>query len=333
VNKRIFSLVILVWGIIYIAIGCEKSKPTSPTPNESPNVIIISPADGGKFKEGESIDFIGLATDPEDGVLPDSTLIWKSNLDGEIGIGKGFRKSNLSIGIHTIELIGKDSQNEEAVFLITIEIIEASPGEVVTFLPSPGDCPTGLTWSGRDLWIADECQGRLYKIDSHSAQVINFISSPGSEPSGLAWDGNCLWITDMAENKIYRMSLSDASIVNSFTAPGNSPVGLAWDGSYLWTADIENKRIYKLDSTDGLVLESFPSPGEYPSGITWDGQYLWTADVWYLKIYKLDPSNGSIITSFPVPGTWPRDLTWDGKYLWLADSAEKKIFKIKIPET
>jgi hypothetical protein len=73
---------------------------TTPSQNHSPNVSITSPTDGASFNSGESISFAGTASDDEDGVLT-SSLIWRSDLDDEIGTGGSF-SAVLSDGLHTI---------------------------------------------------------------------------------------------------------------------------------------------------------------------------------------------------------------------------------------
>jgi len=68
--------------------------------NDPPAVTISSPADGASYDSGTSIAFAGSASDTEDGDLTGS-LVWTSNLDGQIGTGGSF-SAVLSDGTHTI---------------------------------------------------------------------------------------------------------------------------------------------------------------------------------------------------------------------------------------
>jgi subtilisin len=68
--------------------------------NTPPSVTISSPANGASFASGAAISFSGSATDTEDGDLTGS-LIWTSNLDGQIGTGGSF-SAVLNTGAHTI---------------------------------------------------------------------------------------------------------------------------------------------------------------------------------------------------------------------------------------
>lgn len=59
---------------------------------------------------GEAVTFTGAATDPEDGPLTGGSLVWVSNVDGEIGTGETFMTSSLSEGQHAVTLTATDSE-------------------------------------------------------------------------------------------------------------------------------------------------------------------------------------------------------------------------------
>jgi glucose/arabinose dehydrogenase len=53
------------------------STPLTITVGNPPSATIVAPADGLKFRAGDTIDLSGSAADPEDGTLPASALSWK----------------------------------------------------------------------------------------------------------------------------------------------------------------------------------------------------------------------------------------------------------------
>jgi len=220
-------------GIAIYLSGCtHRDKPTTPNqpiPNQPPTAKITLPNDGDSFAEGYAIVFMGSAVDSEDGVLTDSSLVWASSLDGQIGMGTDFSNSYLSVGSHSIVLTATDSGNKQASDSITVIVNQTPPGAVVYSFSSPGNCPIGLGWDGSYLWNSDDCAGKIYKIDPSKGWIIDLFSSPDSEPSGLTWDGSYLWCTGMSKDKIYKLDPSDGSIVDSFSSPGGSPIGtLMW---------------------------------------------------------------------------------------------------------
>jgi hypothetical protein len=75
--------------------------------NSPPNVTISSPAEGDAFSVGAAIGFVGTADDHEDGSLTGS-LVWTSDLDGQIGTGGSF-STTLSAGTHKVTATVTDS--------------------------------------------------------------------------------------------------------------------------------------------------------------------------------------------------------------------------------
>jgi hypothetical protein len=81
--------------------------PNTSVSNTAPTVTISSPQDGASFGSGASISFAGSASDKEDGTLT-TTMVWKSDLDGQIGTGGSF-DGVLRDGTHTITASATDS--------------------------------------------------------------------------------------------------------------------------------------------------------------------------------------------------------------------------------
>ena len=93
---------------------------TGGTTDKPPTVSITSPADGASFDSGASISFAGSASDPEDGDLT-ASLVWTSNLDGQIGTGGSF-SAVLSDGAHTISASVTDSGDNSGGETITVTV-------------------------------------------------------------------------------------------------------------------------------------------------------------------------------------------------------------------
>jgi len=98
-------------------------SPSSSVTNFVPNAIIDSPSNEDTFYMGIPIYFLGIGEDNEDGDLPGSSLIWVSSLDGKIGTGLTFNKSNLSLGEHRITLTVIDNEGLAHTSEIYIKII------------------------------------------------------------------------------------------------------------------------------------------------------------------------------------------------------------------
>ncbi len=212
-------------------------------------------------------------------------------------------------------------------------------GEVIKSFDTPGHFSTGLTFDGKNLWLADRKEDKLFCINPQNGQVIRSIKSPAYWPMGLAWDGKYLWSVDvkggipLAENyngKIYKIDPKDGTILHTVTAPTSTPRGLTWDGKYLWCIDNHNDVVVQFDPKDGTTIKSFKSPAGHPQGLTWDGIYLWISDRIKDEIYMVDPNSGCVIIIAKTPGNYSRGLCFDGKNIWNVDYEDNKLYKLKV---
>jgi hypothetical protein len=76
--------------------------------NHFPVASIDAPSNGASFVAGDTVQFIGRAIDPEDGVLSGDALTWTSDVDGLIGTGTSQSNSRLTVGDHLITLVATD---------------------------------------------------------------------------------------------------------------------------------------------------------------------------------------------------------------------------------
>lgn len=90
---------------------------------QTPAVTITSPSDQSAHNEGEDIDFIGSASDEQDGDIT-ANLVWTSDVDGQIGTGGSFTRNDLSLGEHVITASVTDSDGYTGQDSVTIEVQE-----------------------------------------------------------------------------------------------------------------------------------------------------------------------------------------------------------------
>ncbi len=109
--------------------------------NQPPMAIISLPISGTTHMRDwaaiVSVAFAGTANDPETGLLPGASLVWRSDRDGLIGTGTSFQKTNLSLGTHVISLVATDPQGAADTATTTITIIALIKPPPVAIITSP----------------------------------------------------------------------------------------------------------------------------------------------------------------------------------------------------
>jgi uncharacterized protein YjdB len=151
--------------------------------NQLPTASISSPANGAVFAPGDAVTFTGVATDHEDGVLTGSSLVWTSDLDGQIGTGTSFTKSDLSEGTHTIRLDATDSYGHPGTARVTISVRSNTP----LYLASTGS--TGLLSSQP----AASGYVTMWLYNYGSGQSTEFQAVLGNAITGTGY-GFSLWL-------------------------------------------------------------------------------------------------------------------------------------------
>lgn len=96
-------------GTCSVTMDADKTATATFQTNNPPTATITNPLNGDTYTQFQSITFNGSGYDLKDGTLNAGSLVWTSNIDGQIGTGASFTKNDLSIGTHTITLVATDS--------------------------------------------------------------------------------------------------------------------------------------------------------------------------------------------------------------------------------
>lgn len=206
----------------------------------------------------------------------------------------------------------------------------AATGDVVRRFATPGHCPTGLTFDGKSLWLADRRSDLLYRIDPDDGRVIQSLTAPGYQVEGLTTEGDFLWALDAEQKMAFKLNPKTGIAERSISVHSSSPQGLAFDGEHLWVGDIKQDRLYQISTEDGTTITEIPSPSTDPHGLTFDGKYLWVSERSDDMIYMVCPEDGNVIVGFPSPSRFPRGLAFDGEFLWNVDYQTDVIYQIKL---
>ncbi|MCL7958618.1 MAG: hypothetical protein M8861_00350 [marine benthic group bacterium] len=177
-----------------LAVGCGGDDgPTSPPPvvPGGPSATVTGPASGASYTEGQRVEFRGMATDDEDGMLGDEALAWTSNRDGAIGTGSSFDYNGLSVGSHTITLTATDSDGLRGTDQITVTVNEVPvlppvpPGAVILQddMDDENDGQATTNYTGFENWnVTRQC------VDLHGPGSIDPVPGNGLY---IDMDGSC----------------------------------------------------------------------------------------------------------------------------------------------
>lgn len=163
--------------------------------NQPPRVVILSPQDGNRYDPATIIGFAGEAEDFEQGTLSGVSLVWRSDIDGIIGVGT-IITSQLSLGPHTITLTAIDNNGARNSVSIAIEIRD-DLWTHYTYANHIGDSAIENTPEGEYLWVGtkggvvrwDMDNGTYIKYTTSDGLCHNVVSSVAIDNEGNKWFG------------------------------------------------------------------------------------------------------------------------------------------------
>lgn len=136
--------------------------------NTAPSVSISSPANGSTHAQGANITFTGAASDAQQGNMT-ASLVWTSNLSGQIGTGGSFSTTALVGGVHVITATVTDSGGLIGSASITITVIGAPA--------PPSNCVATAITSGlaQVTWLDNSNNENNFEIQRERRDVANAV--------------------------------------------------------------------------------------------------------------------------------------------------------------
>lgn len=133
-----------------------------------------------------------------------------------------------------------------------------SYNNVIKRFQSPGDTPSGLAFDGKNLWVSDSSESKIYKVSTEDGTVLAEYNSPIKVPTDLTWDCENIWILglDQCKNvtkacytpRLVKLDLKTAKVTEEQELPKQiiRPVSIVWVDGSMWIGDYELNRIFKV---------------------------------------------------------------------------------------
>lgn len=138
---------------------------------------------------------------------------------------------------------------------------------VIKRFPSPGEMPSGIAFDGKDLWVSDATESKIFKVSTDNGTVLAEYNSPIKVPTDLTWDYENIWIIglDQCKNvtktcytpRLVKLDVKTAKVTEEIELPRQivRPVSLIWVDGVMWIGDYELNRIFKITSTPQKITD------------------------------------------------------------------------------
>ncbi|MFN8445070.1 MAG: choice-of-anchor Q domain-containing protein [Caldilineaceae bacterium] len=154
-------------------------------PGKAPQTFIISHSTTETlvYNSNAAINFLGNASDIEDGALSGASLVWSSDKAGNLGTGNNLVVQNLAAGVHHITLTATDSNGQKGTQTVTIQVLDPATVASTAVIVGPGRYALGNTGAVVDVVSTGSCLQRV------TARLVNQVP----DPVDFAIDGNHYW--------------------------------------------------------------------------------------------------------------------------------------------
>lgn len=228
---------------------------------------------------------------------------------------------------------------------------------------TPGPQPNGLQAGPDGLWVIDQVDNRVYKLDYADGRILQSFPTRATHSSGITLDPQGgVWVASTFGFELIRYDPFTGAELAAYPTPEDPTVGahgLEWRDGSLWVNVPRTASIYQLDPRDGSTQLKIPAPGARPHGMAWADGYLaggewnelttagplrdapapvsataliWCAETNRRSVLLLEPTTGRELAEVKVEGPEPHGMTIHDGRLWLCDANTREVFTLEMPD-
>ena len=133
----------------------------------------------------------------------------------------------------------------------------------------------GPTFDGNNIWVANNTNGRLLKLDS-TGGILQTVTV-GSAPIFPLFDGTNIWVPNFNDATISIVRPGSGAVLATLTGNGLSQPGqAAFDGQRVVVTSVNTTNVSLWKAADLTPIGNFDI-GDFSRGACSDGTYFWIA--------------------------------------------------------
>ena len=218
----------------------------------------------------------------------------------------------------------------------TVGRIEAGPAAFAESVPVGVD-PTGVAvGEDGDLWVINQGDSTVSRIDPESGEVTSTKSTLGI-PSGVATGEEAVWITNgfggpSGTGQVVRLDLADESVEPAFDS-GNAKAIVVAFGS-IWLADADRDVVLRYDpedldaAPDEIPTDDDPNASAAPRLLsvgTGAAEGIWVANELGDTVVRIDPETNEVVDRIQVES--PTAVAADASGVWVTSEINDRVVR------
>ena len=190
--------------------------------------------------------------------------------------------------------------------------------------------PSAITVGIGSVWVANEDDKTLSRMDAHTRSLAHTITLSGSTPTGVAAGKDAVWVAEGASGSLVRVepkyNLADEPISITHARVSGGPRGsVAIGGGFVWVVfgNSDVARINPVSRRGGVVgYADFGS-----AAVAYGEKALWIANQTANTVSELNPLTNAKVWN-PGVGREPSGVTVGDGAVWVADNGDDAVSRV-----
>ena len=207
---------------------------------------------------------------------------------------------------------------------------------------APGPKPNGLQAADDGLWIIDQGDNHVYKVDWSTGEVLHDIPTETEHSSGITLGGGYVWVASTYSCEIFQIEIDTGKTIEKYPSPGaginatrehldaeagrksqaTGDHGLEWKNGNLYIASPPSQYVHVMDTSNWSEIHKMKAPGFRVHGLSWAEQegHVWIADTAFGVVSRHRLEDGRCYDAFRVKDpVQVHGMTIRENRLWYAD--------------
>ena len=204
---------------------------------------------------------------------------------------------------------GGASERRNAVF-VRIEPQSSRPGAVMR---TGGGGRSVLALGGGSLWIANDDDPRIYRLDPGSNAVSLVVADV--TPRSLVFGAGSLWALRPVDQSVARIDPGSHLVAATIPFKTHSPGAMTFGAGALWVADALEDVVWRIDPVANLASGTI-HVGKHPTAVAVADGFVWVGNAGDSTVSKVDPRTNEVVATIRV-GYVPVGIAGGGGAIWV----------------
>jgi serine/threonine protein kinase len=229
-----------------------------------------------------------------------------------------------------------DHNNRRPTVPSTAAVRAETQSSITALDPDPpkyvGSLPTGLSVGTGGVWVANEGDGNIRRLDAVNGHVYPEKVSIGEGPDAIAAGADGVWVASRNSGMLTRVNpLTLAIVARIPVGRGPRAVSIGTRDSSVWVANERDGTVTRVDPNSNSPVPAKPiRVGRQPHALATTPGYVWVANRGSGTLSRIDTKTRRVAGPALKIGTRPTALTVANRMLWVANG-DGTIVRVDIP--